>query len=251
MQHKETLLRPESSMHLLLNTLRKLDCYRLQLSDLSGTEIGRAAATLAAHHPRQVRTGLCMLPSLAAVPAWHCSRACCPTHRTAGALADVNLTPTCAHPPTHSCSRPPACRRWRGWRGRWLTSGVCRGMASCSASSNTTQRRQQWRQRGTQRTSNWWRPRRRRPRSRRRSSRHGCSRRARTGPLGSRCALCLAGWLACWLAACMWGVLWLCLHGRHATLKPASKACLLLVLCCQLGAVVAACLPTPPGCNSC
>ena len=45
----------------LLNTLRKLDCYRLQLSDLSGTEIGRAAATLAAHHPRQVRTGLCVL----------------------------------------------------------------------------------------------------------------------------------------------------------------------------------------------
>jgi hypothetical protein len=77
-QHKETLLRPESSMHLLLNTLRKLDCYRLQLTDLSGTEIGRAAATLAAHHPRQATIGPCMLFSLAAVPVRRCSRACCP-----------------------------------------------------------------------------------------------------------------------------------------------------------------------------
>lgn len=33
----------------------QLDCYRLQLSDLSATEIGRAAATVAAHHPRPVR----------------------------------------------------------------------------------------------------------------------------------------------------------------------------------------------------
>lgn len=41
-------------MHLLLNVLRKLDCYSLQLSDMSRTDIGRAVATVAACHPRPV-----------------------------------------------------------------------------------------------------------------------------------------------------------------------------------------------------
>jgi hypothetical protein len=50
-------------MHLLLNTLRKLDCYRLQLSDISGTEIGRAVATVADHHPRAVGRCECQLPA--------------------------------------------------------------------------------------------------------------------------------------------------------------------------------------------
>ena len=44
-------------MHKLLHVLRKLDCYRLQLVDLSSTHIGRAAATLAVHHPREVGAG--------------------------------------------------------------------------------------------------------------------------------------------------------------------------------------------------
>ena len=55
LQHKKTLLDPSSSYYLLLNTLRKLDCYRLELSEISATEIGRAAATVAAQHPRLVR----------------------------------------------------------------------------------------------------------------------------------------------------------------------------------------------------
>ncbi|PRW59151.1 putative mediator of RNA polymerase II transcription subunit 26c isoform B [Chlorella sorokiniana] len=52
-QHHTVLLDPTSSKHKLLHVLRKLDCYRLQLADLSSTHIGRAAATLAVHHPRE------------------------------------------------------------------------------------------------------------------------------------------------------------------------------------------------------
>lgn len=63
-QHRAVLADPGSSMQLLLNTLRKLDCYRLQPSDVSSSEIGRACATLAAYHPREVRQA-CWAPPLA------------------------------------------------------------------------------------------------------------------------------------------------------------------------------------------
>lgn len=52
-QHHTVLLDPASPKHKLLHVLRKLDCYRLQLADLSSTHIGQSAATLAVHHPRE------------------------------------------------------------------------------------------------------------------------------------------------------------------------------------------------------
>ena len=54
--HRETLLNPSASKYLLLNTLRKLDCYKLETRDLLNTEIGSAAATVAARHPKPVRS---------------------------------------------------------------------------------------------------------------------------------------------------------------------------------------------------
>lgn len=57
----QVLLDPSTSKHKLLHVLRKLDCYRLQLADLSSTHIGQAAATLAVNHPREVRARACSM----------------------------------------------------------------------------------------------------------------------------------------------------------------------------------------------
>jgi hypothetical protein len=43
---------PSQSKHVLLRTLRKVDCYRLDLNDLMQTGLAAAVATLAAHSPR-------------------------------------------------------------------------------------------------------------------------------------------------------------------------------------------------------
>lgn len=47
----------------LLTTLRKLDCYRLEVADLVSTDVGTAVATLATHHPKPdvARLALCLL----------------------------------------------------------------------------------------------------------------------------------------------------------------------------------------------
>ena len=86
-------------MHLLLNTLRKLDCYRLQLSDISGTDIGRAVATVAVLHPRLVswRPARHLVLELALAPGPH------------GWLASATTKPLhAACPPPHPTPPPPA-----------------------------------------------------------------------------------------------------------------------------------------------
>ncbi|GAB4814834.1 hypothetical protein N2152v2_001880 [Parachlorella kessleri] len=54
LDHKKALLDPSTPKWLLLQTMRKLDCYRFQFQDLITSEIGCAVATLEAHPKLEV-----------------------------------------------------------------------------------------------------------------------------------------------------------------------------------------------------